>query len=93
MSHSPGPWTLERSRDYPCRFHITAADRAIMMIEHDPRRPAAEALANLRLCAAASLMLKALQACVEPLAPGEDCPLPADRYNQVCAAILAAGGE
>jgi hypothetical protein len=38
-------------------------------------------------------MLAALLACVEPTEPGEDCPLPAELYNQVCAAIAKAEGK
>lgn len=38
-------------------------------------------------------MLAALELCVEETAPGEDCPLPADRYNVVCAVIARARGE
>ncbi len=46
--------------------------------------------ADAALCAAAPDMLEALLTCVEPTEPGADCPLPADLYNKVCAAIAKA---
>jgi hypothetical protein len=52
-----------------------------------------QAKANATLVAAAPDMLAALRACCEPTEPGQDCCLPADLYNMVCAAIAKARGK
>lgn len=89
-NHTPGPWTTDDNGEVDTSAaDLTAwdgvlADGEVVAYCHP---------ANASLITAAPDMLSALLACVEPTEPGEDCCLPPELYNQVCAAIAKAEGR
>jgi hypothetical protein len=95
--HTPGPWKVisEAAAREVEVFEIAEVShfRVICEGRGDGFSSAGNAYCDARLISAAPTMLEALLECVEPLEPGEDCPLPPAIYNKVCAAIAKATGS
>lgn len=90
IEHTPGPWKYDRYG------YIESPSTGLPICSMQPAgnlEGKARQRANAALIAAAPDMLAALIACCEPTEPGEDCCLPTDLYNKVCAIIAKAEGR
>jgi hypothetical protein len=80
---TPGPLTVDLATSGEPAVYAPNGDCVALC----PHVEQGDATANAKLFAAAPEMLALLKECLEPLEPGEDCPLPADLYNKVCAVV------